>query len=183
MPGCGNGGCVNPATNVSEPFKCHCEEGWKGALCDQRKWTKQKARLWNLRKFPQTCHTFAAACPDHCSNQGKCVVTSDGGRQCNCNLGWTGETCANCTANVGCNLNNTITDLGCQKYDHDQSELLDEPNTCQCNDNWQGPFCGIPKCLNSLGNETIDCVNGVCTEGGVVSDVWSYSKEITNPNF
>ena len=139
-----------------------------------------KTKLWKLTgslNSRLSCHNFTAACPDHCSNQGKCVVTSDGGRQCNCNLGWTGETCADCTANVGCILNNTITEQGCQKLDPDNSTLtIDEPNTCQCSDDWQGPFCGIPKCLNSAGNETLECVNGVCTEGGVVSHVWPYSR-------
>ena len=37
MPGCVNGGCVNPATNKSEPFKCFCDDDWTGALCDSRK--------------------------------------------------------------------------------------------------------------------------------------------------
>ena len=38
MPGCANGNCTNPETMESEPFKCYCQDGWKGALCDQRKY-------------------------------------------------------------------------------------------------------------------------------------------------
>jgi len=142
MPGCANGNCTNPDTLESEPFKCYCQDGWKGALCDQ------------------------PSCDEHCNNQGQCVVTVDGGRQCNCNLGWSGPTCANCTASVGCDLEHTLTPEGCQLVE----DTPGEPNTCQCTSNWKGTFCEIPKCKDStVWPVEIECVNGVCTSGGTNS--------------
>ena len=88
---------------------------------------------------------FSASCDEHCNNQGQCVVTVDGGRQCNCNLGWSGPTCANCTASVGCDLEHTLTPEGCQAVE----DTPGEPNTCQCTSNWKGTFCEIPKCKDS----------------------------------
>ena len=113
--------------------------------------------------------SFTADCLDNCNNRGKCVVTAGGDNQCNCNLGWTGDTCEVCMANVGCNTNNTETPLGCQ-FTNNTNQLEDVPNSCQCKEEWTGPFCELPNCVDVNGTR-IECVHGVCTAGGIVSGI------------
>ena len=72
-----------------------------------------------------------------------------------------------CMANVGCNTTNTETDLGCQFMNG--GDLEDVPNSCQCKDEWTGPFCELPNCVDEDGAQ-IECVHGVCTAGGNVSN-------------
>jgi len=150
LPGCVHGSCID-SDGVSEPFTCHCDDDWKGALC-------------NIPACPQQAH---------CNNNGQCVVTGNNDRQCHCNLGWTSESdCGECAPSMGCVVEHTIGGAGCKTGTLDATNVLvvdeesNEPNTCQCTSLWTGPFCDQPKCTLDDGTVT-DCGEyGVCTSGG-----------------
>jgi len=152
MPGCVNGGCTKDG-EPDEPLTCKCQDNWQGALCD----------------IPR--------CEFDCYNNGICVDTADEEHFCKCNLGWTGQYCYFCNPLMGCVLDHTI-DVdgdgdgdGCKRIPADGSNDFDNiPNTCQCTENWTGIFCEQPRCLDEEGLEEIECVNGVCTEGGRDAD-------------
>ena len=74
-----------------------------------------------------------------------------------------------CTASIGCNTKHTVTEFGCQSLNGTSNDTIDEPNSCQCADEWTGPFCNQPKCLSNATEEEIKCAHGVCIPGGIVS--------------
>ena len=111
---------------------------------------------------------FSAECDkdgdgNECSNHGACVEQGTEDHVCRCNTGWVGSICDSCAPVVGCDTRHTVNATGC--FDINGEPV---PNSCQCQAGWTGPLCDVAQCLDSDDNP-IECANGECREGGIVS--------------
>ena len=114
---------------------------------------------------------FSAKCNEdssgnECCNRGTCVDQGTDQHVCRCDAGGkngVNGTCEDCTPLAGCNKEHTEEGSGC--FDGSGVQF---PNSCICTEGWTGLLCDTPQCLSSFGNP-IECENGECKEGGLVS--------------
>ena len=125
---------------------------------------------------------FSAECDkdgdgNECSNHGTCVALGAMAwpyHGCRCNTGWVGPICEGCAPIVGCDTRHTVNVTGC--IDKNGEPV---PNSCQCQTEWTGLLCDVAQCLDS-NDKPIQCANGECREGGIVSFEARILKAVTN---
>jgi hypothetical protein len=136
VPTCSNHGrCIEG--------ECHCERGWKGPACIERK----NNYISFITPYFKFIYIPIADCLDpSCSLHGSCVS----GR-CFCKAGWQGEDCSVVDQQVYQCL------PGCS--DHGQYDL--ETGSCVCDRHWTGPDCSQAVCSLECGSHGI-CESGRC---------------------
>ena len=107
---------------------------------------------------------------NECSNRGTCVDQGEDDHVCRCDAGWKNSgdgICESCVPLAGCVEEHTEEGSGCHSPDG-KGGFEQIPNSCICTEGWKGVLCDTPQCLSS-GGHPLECENGECKEGGLVS--------------
>ena len=111
---------------------------------------------------------------NECSNRGTCVDQGGDQHVCRCDAGWENiqsgsGICESCVPLAGCVTEHTESGSGCHSPDPNSKSGFEQiPNSCICTEGWTGVLCDTPQCLSS-GGHPLECENGECKEGGLVS--------------
>ncbi|XP_078598874.1 uncharacterized protein LOC144874520 [Branchiostoma floridae x Branchiostoma japonicum] len=180
----GHGRCVDEDV-------CYCEQGWTGSSCvtPDCPTVNQCSRQGDCIG-PNICQCYsgyqglncsqAQSCPElqECNENGACVTSSDGQKECRCFPGFSGASCDhpdcteqnNCTNHGSCiepNLcqcdsgytGNDCADFSCEALSycsgHGSCVRFD---TCSCDPGWSGGSCNMANCSSKS-----DCsIQGTC---------------------
>ncbi|XP_019620139.1 PREDICTED: uncharacterized protein LOC109466754 [Branchiostoma belcheri] len=171
VPTCGNvANCTDHGVCVDYDT-CLCDEQWTGDKCDQF----SCAALDNCsgNGYQGLDCSEAQSCPDlqECSENGACVISSDGNEECRCFPGFSGANCShpdcteqnNCTNHGSCiepNLcqcdsgytGNDCANFSCEALQycsgHGSCVGFD---TCSCDPDWSGGSCNVANCSSKNG--------------------------------
>ncbi|UJR20718.1 hypothetical protein I4U23_023840 [Adineta vaga] len=175
---CVNGTCVEDKAS-SECFKCQCEAGFTGKLCETAFVLPSECNpgCQNGGQCEQTSeNTFVCVCPPEftgsqcqtslaathpcvtmptavCQNGGTCTKNGDE-YLCNCVVGWGGKNCQTQETVTQCEANTCGEHGTCI-----QAVTPNGPAVfCICENQWTGKFCDV--------NIDDKCPTGFCASGG-----------------
>jgi hypothetical protein len=87
---CENDGVCQKAENSTIGYKCRCQFGFTGPLCEDRVNITSKKKI----KFVFKIDYFIVACVKNpCQNKGNCTITTDRLVKCTCLKQYTGAFC------------------------------------------------------------------------------------------
>jgi len=147
---------LTPLTIDQHPCKPEKLKAQNRYICDSNGNVKCLTG-WKDKDYDKNPHFPCAEpiCNPGCLN-GECKLPN----VCVCEIGWDGLDCGTCIDMPGC------VNGGCIKTDG-AGVKKGVPLTCNCQDNWQGALCDVPKCLadDSDENSKPDCNNhGICVD-------------------
>jgi len=202
IPVC-DGGCGNHGVCVGDDGTpaCLCDPGYAGATCEQLcdppcvvgqgqcslQEDRAVCQCYSGADFAfggEDCSQFS--CRPDCGPHGQCDTV---GRQCVCNLGWDGPSCADlaCPVSADCSGNGEcvvggdgVVACACDEgFAGEGCEVMECPGACSGNGRCERLDGGAPVCLCDAGFFGTDCSGvGVChnncgggTRGTCVADV------------
>jgi hypothetical protein len=129
---CGDHGTCDDSSGV---VQCECDDGWGGEFC------AECAAGWH--DVGGVCVVDETCLPMSCDGHGACD-DSTGIVACDCDTGYTGDYCDDCTSNYHFEEGDCVVDAECEAASCSFHGTCDDTTgmiECDCDDSWTGDHC------------------------------------------
>ncbi len=144
---CINGFCTDAAYSPD----CTCEKGYTGDRCGE---CTEGYHVVDLKCVPVGSSTCSEATCIH----GECVATGDGGAECRCFDGWTGENCTECAEKYHDENGDCVPDSPCNPDPCVHGTCAEDQGraVCACLEGYEGQYCNV--CARGYIPDGLECV-------------------------